>query len=563
MEDNKSQKNKVFFITSNYTSLDKKIQYSLSNTDGMENFNLILNKPVTYKKEDFITKVFSFDFSKEELKDKDKDINAKKYKAKILLNYIKNYDGFIFFKEDKNNFIYDFKFNELTDWTQKILPPKSINYSKSEQIKLFNEVLKVLKVKQDDKLYKDLIIDSQCYITGQPFFFDFYLEILKSCYSQKEVKTLLKMFKLSRVKLPEKMEFKEYSSILKIIEKKPNLITKHCSEKDNPEKYLASFYTILLFFRMNYEEEKKVNDFLNNKNLNKYFVEILPNNYQYFTNLEVPDEIIFEILKKENLSYKIIIDTLSYKKSIEKVLFIVIKNIEKIANIVIKEDNKIYITEIVNPKETDNLNLILSDVEVIYNYIKNNNKFFISFDEKFWKEYIKFYDENLKKLVLINKTYTLWQKIDKTFNEIKEIKMKIHKIGLSLIEKGELKNEELIEFIENEDIYFKDKKFESKGFRPLSVLKGIDIEKADDKFFKKWNESSFFKIFSFIDDEFKKALIDLVNDMKDFGKLLKLFKLYDYTKKKSIDNIDNITIGLLLEKFKNLIKTYKMEKCPN
>ena len=85
--------------------------------------------------------------------------------------------------------------------------------------------------------------------------------------------------------------------------------------------------------------------------------------------------------------------------------------------------------------------------------------------------------------------------------------MKIHATGLLAIEKGELKNEELIDFIENEDIYFKDRNYESKGFRPLSVLKGIDLENADDKFFEKWNKSNIFKIYSFIDIEFKKELI--------------------------------------------------------
>ena len=49
------------------------------------------------------------------------------------------------------------------------------------------------------------------------------------------------MFKLPRVKLPEKMELKEYRSVLKLIEKKPTILTKHCAEKDNPEKYLMKF----------------------------------------------------------------------------------------------------------------------------------------------------------------------------------------------------------------------------------------------------------------------------------------------------------------------------------
>ena len=66
---------------------------------------------------------------------------------------------------------------------------------------------------------------------------------------------------------------------------------------------------------MNYEKEK-VNDLLTNKNLSKYFIEILPINYDYFSNLELPDELIFKMLEQKNLSYKIIISILSYASSL-------------------------------------------------------------------------------------------------------------------------------------------------------------------------------------------------------------------------------------------------------
>ena len=57
MED---KKNKVFFIISNQSSLDKTIEYSLSNINGMSNFNLILKKSQKYQKEDFTTNIFYF-----------------------------------------------------------------------------------------------------------------------------------------------------------------------------------------------------------------------------------------------------------------------------------------------------------------------------------------------------------------------------------------------------------------------------------------------------------------------------------------------------------------------
>jgi len=552
-------KDKVFFIISNLSKFDGLIEYSLSKGNGMTNFNSILKKTDKFKGEEFTTYVFYFDIYPEELQNEDKDIRTKKYKANIILKYENtNFEAEILFKEDKNNFIYDFKFEDYKGWTGNKSPPIYINYPKVEQIKLFIEVLKILKLEQCDKLFKNLVTDSQCYITGQTYFLDFYLEILKSCYTQKEIKTLLMMFKLARTMLPEKIEIKEYTSILGNIEKDPSLITRHCSEKDNKEKYLKSFYTILLFFRYNYEKEKLQN-LLNNKDLNKYFIEILPINYQFFINLDVPDELIFEILNQKNISFKIIFGILSYIHSIEKLLLIINNNNDIIANCCLNVNAKINMSELANPKETDDLNKIINEIGKLLNYQLNNKKIFFLFDEEFWKNYIQYNDKkNLKNLVLINKVLLLYQKVDKYFNSDKlGLKMKIHATGLLAIEKGELKNEELIDFIENEDIYFKDRNYESKGFRPLSVLKGIDLENADDKFFEKWNKSNIFKIYSFIDIEFKKELINKIDDMKDFGKL---FKLFDYNDKKKFNKN---TGALIRDKFINLLKTYEIEKCPN
>ena len=562
MEDNQIKKDKVFFITSYHSSLDGKIHYSLSklNANGIVNFKSILKKQQKYKKEDYTINVFYFEILPEELRENYKDIKSKKYKTSVYLKYDKfdrQFEGIILFKENKNNFIYDFKFNDYIGWTGKTSPPEPINYSKLEQLKIFNEVLKVLKAKQTDKLYKNLVLDSQGYITGQPFFLDFYLQILKSCYTQKEVKTLLMMFKLERVKLPENIEIKEFSNVLNLIEKKPDKLTKFCTEKDNPEKYLKIFYIILLYFRMNYEKEK-VKDFLSNKNYYKYLIDILPTYYKYFLKLVVPDELISEILHQKNLSYKIILNTFCYGHSIENILSIINKNCEIISNCCIKEKQKIIISDISNPKPTDDLSKIVNEIKTIINYQIINKKIFILFDEEFWNIYIEYNEKKIKNLVLIDKAMILSQKIDNSLNLDKlELKKKIHNNGLLAIEKGELKNEDLIEFIENDDIYFRDKDYETKQFRPLCILKGIDLEKADDKFCEKFQKSKIFKIYSFNDYEFKKEFVNIIEDMKDFGKFLKLFdfkdsKIFDY-------NFSQ----LLSEKFKNLIKTYKIETCPN
>ena len=50
------------------------------------------------------------------------------------------------------------------------------------------------------------------------------------------------MFKLERVTLPEKIDPKEYSSILNLIEKKPDVIIKYCSDN----KIIARKYQLVI-----------------------------------------------------------------------------------------------------------------------------------------------------------------------------------------------------------------------------------------------------------------------------------------------------------------------------
>ena len=555
---------KIYFITSNQTKLNKYITYSLSKNKAYTNLVSLLQKQEKYKREDFMIHAYSFEIVSKELKDKDKDPKTKEYKANITLKYNKNsFEATITFKERKksfNTFFYDLQFKESGGWLGTVFPPPSIKFAKIEQLKIFNEVLRLLKVKQGEPLSINLITDSLTYLRGQKYRLDYYLEIFRSCFSKKEVMMTLMMFNLEKVLLPEKLEKKDYLKILEMIEKNPNIIIKHCSEKDDKNKYYRYFYSLLLFFRLNYEKEK-VQALIDNKDLWKHFVVILPKNYKYLSNLNISDDLIDEMLKQKEVSFEIIKGTLMYGGTIERILSIINNNCDLISKCCLNEKQKINMSEIANPKQTDDLNKIINEIEKILNYQLKTKKIFILFEEAFWHNYIHYNDNNnLKNLVLIKKAILLCKKVDteKKLN-LEKLKLNsiIHNTGLKAIEEGKLINEELLNYIENDDDYFKDEKKKSNNYRPLTILKGIDLEKVDDKFFEKWNKSSIFKIFSFCDYDFKKELINKINDMKDFGKLLKLFNYNDNK------IFDIYSANLLREKFKNLIKTYKIETCPN
>ena len=392
--DDKEKIFKVFFIISYKINLEDKIHLSPHNKEGIINFKSIYIKKINMNKSDIIISVYYFEIVLKDLKEKEKDKETKKIKIFIDIEYNNNISkGLVLFKETKNNFIYDFKIEENGDINNNA--SIILNLSEFEKFKIYNEILKMLKVKQGEPLSIDLIQDSQIFFLGKnkKFYFDFYLEVFKQCYFQKEIKTLLMMFKLDKILLPENLIVKEYRSILNLIEKKPHIIIKYCSEKDNPNKYLKIFYSLLLFFRKNYEKDE-VDKLLNQKELWKFYVEILPLNYQYYSSIKLPEDLIKEILKQTNLSYDIIKGTFIYILSNIDILKNIKNNCDILSKFCENKNIKLKIIEFLIPKEDDDLKEIIILITEIINYELDKNKQFIEFDEDFWKNVIKLKNNN-------------------------------------------------------------------------------------------------------------------------------------------------------------------------
>ena len=402
---------KVYFITSNITNIENEIYYSLCSSDGMTNLKKVLTNTID---NNINISIYSFDIIPNNIKDEDKDKETQKYKSIINLKYNNNIlKGLILFKKTKNNFIYDFKLEEnkyINNYCQI-----NLNLNKFEQLKIYIDLLKKLKVKQGEPLLNDLILDSLVFLMGKNsiYYFDYFLEIFKLCFSRKEVKILLLMFKLDRVKIPNNFVVKDYSAILNLIEKKPDIILKYCNQNDDKNKYLKIFYTILLYFRQNFEKEK-VYDLLSKKELFQYFSEILPFNHQFFANIEIPEILINEILKQKKLSYDIIEGIISYISSNKNKLISINNNIDSIFDFCEKNKTILNMIKLAYPKEIDNLTEIIYEIGKIINYELNNNKQFILFNEEYFKKYIEFdVNKNLEKKNLIKNAILICQTIDK------------------------------------------------------------------------------------------------------------------------------------------------------
>ena len=438
IEDIKNEKEplKVFFIISNHSFLDNVNSYSIEKYDELER---LLYKSYYYYKEDFTVSIYYFSFFPQNLEESDRDKDTNKFKAKITLKSENNtFYGFIFFDKSKNNYIYDFKFEDIKENNNTISPPKHINFSKLQQLKLFLEFLKKEKIKIDNSLYTDLIKDSIYYLdpkNSDYYFFDYYLEILKMCYATEKIKRLLVLFKLDRVRLPENLIIEHYSGILTSIETKPEIITKKCKENDDQSIFLKLFFRILLYFKANYQKEK-VKELLNNKDLWNYYINIILQDYNSFPNIDVPEELINEILKQKNISYAQINGMLSYFRNyLDKILVIINNNINPIFECLLKQHNNLKITEFQEPKEKDILTKIAIELEKLLNYQSKQKEKCIIFENKLLERYIQLFKKEGIENNIIENIISLSTKNDKNIEKSLNLNRQISLNLNSIIEK--------------------------------------------------------------------------------------------------------------------------------
>ena len=549
----------IYFITSNKSRLNRYLSYYLEKTNLSKNLKEVYSYQIEYRHENFTVYVYSINISVINPNKNEKEIKTKKHILSLKLkrlDYLSEHIGIIYYEKNQNNFIYNFNFGHSSFYSA----PNSISFSPLEQLKLYEKVINQFNIINNETLLLDLLIDSKNYlIDNNKFYFDFYLEVFKLCYNKKEVKDLLIIFNLNSVILPDNFNKADYSVILYKIEKDKSIITKYCEKDENHDRYHKIFYTILLYYSKNYENEMIFSFLINRKDLWKYYIDILPINYKYFCDINTPNELIDEIFTKNSLSYEIIKGTLYYLKSIEIMLSFINKYSELIFQCLTKENKKIEISDYLNKNNSSNIQLLLNELEKLINTEIKNNQLIIIFNEKFWKNYIIYLEDNLKKLILIKKGILLCQKIDKNLNfNYNNI---IHEAVLNIIKNGKLKNENLLDYIEKDDIYFKEDKYKSKKYRPLVVIeKGIDLNYVNNEFFEKWNNIGVLNIYSFDENSVLKIIIDKIKYMKDFWKLLKLFNIKELENNKSCSiNL----IKLISDKYNSLLKTYDKNECQN
>ena len=458
--------------------------------------------------------------------------------------------------EEENEYEYMIKFpDETKDFFEYDFKVEEIDYillSHEEQFEIYVEILRPNSPEKEN-----LIISTNKLFNkkDQKINFTLYLLMFLECYNTKHVQEHLLNFN------PKKIEgFGKFpKSRLNQIQNELNKISENPQENlylnkaKDEEELIELFYSILLYFNMNFQKEK-VEDMFKDENTLTYLSKRLISFRIFYQDLVLPQDIVRKLIQKAktfdeilgNLPY-IGTDIIEFLKLINLELDIINNKAEK------KEMNQIEIEKFVIPKREDNIQKLVEVTNIIF---ASDNIPIIKFSTTLIEKYVKFYyKKDLESLQLINNLiYSIKQK-DKTFQfkyNNQNMDLVIHDTGIELVKSGKIKNNEILDFI-IKDTYYNSEKYEK--YRPLEIFDGIDIETLDNKFFDYWYKINFDKMFSTNINNFYTKILSLIKDMKDFGLLYKFF-LYNNAKEYKSE-----VILKMKNKYKNIFPTYNIEKC--
>ena len=120
---------------------------------------------------------------------------------------------------------------------------------------------------------------------------------------------------------------------------------------------------ILLYFRQKYENDK-YQELFYKKELWKYFVEIISENYNFYEYKYIPEELYIEIIKKNSINFDNFKVYLTSFKSAEKILAFINNNIDIISDFCKNKNEILYFGDLVTVNEkNDNLIIIVNELK--------------------------------------------------------------------------------------------------------------------------------------------------------------------------------------------------------
>ena len=568
---------------------DYKFVYFIDTHEKTKKFKIHLSDE--YKGKDTLEVVTEKDIKKEL-----NELSSEVYRFKIIPDSLKkdeeqNYQILILGEEEnKKNYQYRIKFKDSTkDFYEYDFNIEQIDFqplSHEEQFEIYVEIIKKItkkkyKNKFDSPENENLIISTHRLLDekGKKYNFFFYLLIFLECFKTKHIQQHLLKFKPEKIEglgtFPDK-KLQLIKNTLKAISKDPSN-SMNLKNLNNEVELYELFYSILLYFNMNFQKEK-VEEMFKDEKISTYLSKKLISFHDLYQGLILPKDTVRKLIKKAK-NFDEILGLLPYiGTDIIEFLQLIYCEFEFIKTIYenelekLTEENenkeqkdkiemkKIELEKFVIPKKSDNIEQVYNIASLIINCEKESKNNIIIFSRSLVIQYIEFYNgNNLNNLLLINSLIFSIKGMNKEFEikyEDKEISLIIHETGIELIKRKEMKNNEILNFIKNDE-YFNKPEYEKAAYRPLEVLEGINIETLDEEFFKNWIRINFNNIFVKWLNEFYEKITSLIKDMKYFGLLYKFFLIYNAKEYKSE------ILLIMKKKYMDLLPNCNIENCLN
>ena len=584
--------NKIYFISSYESNNQEQIYYT--EDPGFNNYKREYEKKIKYDGKDFVISINSFSIIKEDLI-KNKETDTYDLTVKLKVQGIFTYNIFkksISFVEIKNHFIYGFKLeDDLPGILSDGKAPKSIIFSKIEQLGLYIEFLNKVHSEPGDTLSNDFCEETiECLVKDKKFYFDFYLELLQYYKDTKNITKILDCFVPKNCEIPTNFNSSKYEPILEQIESNQEMYSKYCLEDGEDIKIKKKFYTLLVYFRLeNNDQKEKLKNLINDENLLSLFAEIINQNEKLHRIVKIAEDgLISEIMKQKKISFDCIKKIIVSLNPVERLLSFIEKNYDLILGKSRRIERSPTYTDLsaLKSKETEKYGIIKEDKERertpqenLCNFLeKEENAHRIS-HKKFqiillnnanFDLYFKYKEVEL---FVINKSIYICLKNNKKFEEFK--KREKEKIG-------NIKNKEFVQYLSDDIseyektnygiyIYSENKKSdyfnffrkindfeqEIKPFMPLNIFDRIELKTFGKKALREWNKIKT-KIFELKDIRYKLgtcSIIEKIQDLDEFDKFLNIMYddkdfIYELSYEKKI-------ISYLGDKFLSLISKNK------
>ena len=559
--------------------------YFIDTHEKAKNFKISIS--IDYKEAESLEKIKQYERNKENM-----ELSSEVYRFKIIPGALskkedekyhvmifavsdggKKYQYDIKFADDnKDIFIYDFNIEEE-------------NYqplSHEEQFEIYIDILRKVYKKLDASIENENLISCTLGLLsdqGQKFNFYFYILIFLECHRTKYAQELL--LKFDPENISELGAFQE--SKIKIMKTRLNVLIKNINKSLNlknakdENELIELFYSILLFFNINFQKEKIAEMFKDDKILD-YLSKKLLSFRDIYKDLILDKETVRKLIKKSKTFDEILIYLPYIGKNIIDFLNVIYSEFKYICDIYKSEQEKLVeenqnkekderkemkqidIEKYVVTQKEDNMSKLLEVSGLIFTNQKLNGVTIIKFSENLIKNYVEYFNgQNMEALQLINKLIIdikkYYTNFDFKYND-NDMDLIIHDTGIDIINRGEMKSNEILNFIASDTLFTSDK-YKTEQYRPVTILSKIKIEEIDEQFFIIWRRIKFNQIYSDYMENFYNTIANLIQNIKDFGILYKLFKIYESVK------YEKDALKIMKKKYKDLIQTFDKEKCPN